>query len=88
MKRVQFETTNKDGKKVLCEVIATYHDDETNKDFIVYTDRTYNEYKKLNIYYSLYREKDTSIELIEIKDLEDKKIGVQIIQEIIKDLGN
>ena len=88
MKRVQFEMTNKERKKVLCEIIATYHDDETNKDFIVYTDNTHNEENKLNIYYSLYRENENSIELIEIKDLEDKKIGVQIIQEIIKDLKN
>ena len=77
---------NKDGKEVECHVIATYHDDERNKDFIVYTDKTYNDKGELNVYYSLYEEVDNKIRLIEIKDNEDRKIGLELIQELLKDL--
>lgn len=86
MESMQFEVTNSDGKKIICEVIATYHDDNSNKDFIVYTDKTFNKNKKLNLYYSLYEEHNNGIKLIDITSSEDKKIGLEIIKEIINDI--
>ncbi len=86
MDSMQFEVTKKDGKKVICEVIATYHDDVTNKDFIVYTDKTFDENKKLKIYYSLYEKVHNAIKLIDITDINDKKIGLELIKEIISEI--
>ena len=88
MESMQFEVTKKDGKKVVCDVIATYHDDDTNKDFIVYTDRTLNEERKLNLYYSLYENHGNNIKLIDIVDIEDKKIGLELIKELVNDINN
>ncbi len=88
MESMQFEVTKKDGKKVVCDVIATYHDDDTNKDFIVYTDRTLNEERKLNLYYSLYENQGNNIKLIDIVDIEDKKIGLELIKELVNDISN
>ena len=85
MESMQFETINKKGEKIICDVIATYHDDETNKDFIVYTDQTYNYKKELNLYYSLYEIKNNSIKLIDITSVKDKKTGLELIKEIIED---
>ena len=45
MESMQFEITNNDGKKIICEVIATYHDGNSNKDFIVYTDKSFDDNK-------------------------------------------
>lgn len=86
MERMQFEITNTIGIKTICEVIATYHDDNSNKDFIVYTDKTFDENKKLNLYYSLYENQDSNIKLIDITDSEDKKVGLELIKELINDL--
>ena len=86
MNSMQFEVTKNDGKKVICEVIATYHDDDTNKDFIVYTDKTFDENKKLKIYYSLYEKVHNAIKLIDITDINDKKIGLELIKEIINEI--
>ena len=88
MNRIQFKVKNKDNVEELCEVIATYHDDETSKDFIVYTNGKYTEDNKLKLYYSLYETIGDSIKLINVESLEDKKIGLQLIQEIIKDMKN
>ena len=88
MKSMKFEITNNNGKKIICEVIATYHYDETNKDFIVYTDGSYNVNNKLNLFYSLYKEKDNAIELIDIISIEDKKIGLELIKELLNDMNN
>lgn len=88
MKSMQFEIIDKKGNKIICEVIATYHDDDTNKDFIVYTDKTLDENKKLKVYYSLYKKIDNSIKLIDITSNDDKKIGLQLVKEIIDSINN
>ena len=50
MKQMNFKIINKNGKQITCEVIATYHDDENNKDYIVYTDKTFDKNNRLKIY--------------------------------------
>lgn len=87
MSGMQFEVIDKNYNKIICDVIATYHDDLSNKDFIVYTDNTYDKNNQLMIYYSLYKYVNNSISLIEITDLEDKKIGLQLVQELLKDIN-
>ena len=86
MESMQFETTNKEGKKVVCEVIATYHDDNTNKDFIIYTDKSFDDNKRLSLYYSLYEKRNNNIKLIDITNAEDKRIGLEIIKELVNDI--
>ncbi len=86
MTELQFEVENKNGDKILCEVIATYHDNDTHKDFIVYTDKTVDKNKKLKLYYSLYKKIGNSIKLIDITDTNDKKIGLELIKELINDI--
>lgn len=71
-------------KEIIYEVIATYHDDELNKDFVIYTDKTLNKDKKLNIYYSLYCVNNSKIELLETNNIEDKRIGLKLVKEIGK----
>lgn len=75
-----------DGKEKVCDVIATYKDDNTNKNYIIYTDRSISKDNKINIFYSLYEKVDNNIKLITIKDIEDKKICLNIINELIKDI--
>lgn len=85
MEHTSFKVINND-KETTCEVIATYHDDDTNKDFIVYTDGTLNSEEELKLYYSLYESVGNGIKLINIESSEDEKIGLQLIQEILKGL--
>ncbi len=88
MERMQFQKTNSDGKKVLCEVIATYHHDEDNKDYIVYTDNTLDENKKLRIYYALYENVNNEIKLIEVKTNKEKQVGIELIKAILEKLNS
>ena len=76
------------GKDIICDVICTYKDEDTNKDFIVFTDRTLDKNNKLNLYYSLYEKIDNNIKLIEITDIEDKRTGLQLIEEIVKEMDS
>lgn len=88
MDSMQFETKDKNGNRIICEVFATYHDDETNKDFIIYTDKTLDENNKLKVYYSLYKRIDNKIKLIDITNIDDKKVGLQLIKELVNDLNS
>lgn len=72
------------GKEIINDVIATYHDDNTNKDYVIYTDKTLDENRKLNVYYSLYCFENDKIKLLETNEFEDKKIGLELIKEIGK----
>ena len=67
---------------VLCDVLATWHDDGTNKDFIFYTDNQYID-NKLNIYYGLYMIQDGVIKVSEIVNNEDEELALRVMKEII-----
>ncbi len=87
MEKLEFTTKDKFGNEIVCEVIATYHDDNTNKDYIVYTDKKLDENQKLKVYYGLYEKVGRGIKLKEAKMPEEKSIGLQIIREILNDLN-
>ena len=40
----------------------------------------------LNIYYSLYKQVNNSIELIDITNNKDEKIALEVVKELIGDL--
>ncbi len=86
MERITFIKTNEEGKRIKCEVIATYHDEVKNKDFIVYTDNTFDNNSKLKVYYSLYEKVGKDIKLKNIDNLEDEKTGLEIVKEILEEL--
>lgn len=69
------------------EVIATYHDDNTNKDYVIYTNNKLDENKNITLDYSLYENiDDKSIKLIPIVNNEDKQIALNIIKSLIEDM--
>lgn len=86
MERLTFKHKDIDGNDILLEGIATYHDDELNKDFIVYTDKKFDKDGKLRVFFALYKTVNGEIELIETKTAEEKKIGLEIIKEVIGSL--
>ena len=84
MERLTFTVKDKNGKEFTLEGIATYHDNDLNKDFIVYTDMTYDDEGKLRVYFSLYKKVNDKIELIDITTAEEKKIGLQLVRDIVE----
>lgn len=63
------------------DAILTYHSDEYNKNYVVYTDNEYDDNNELIIYISTYN--ITSPETI-VKNIEDKKEYTKIKTEINK----
>lgn len=60
MERKHIYETLDDGTKKSYDVILTFHNDNNDKDYIVYTDNVYDEYNKLKIYASIYNSYDNS----------------------------
>ena len=60
------------------EVIATYSDEKSNKEFVVFTDNSYTN-NNLNVYYGLY-DKDTK----QIKGIDNSNDEAFIKDEINK----
>lgn len=52
--RKKIYATLEDGTKIEYDVILTFHNDNNNKDYIVYTDNNYDLENKLKIYASIY----------------------------------
>jgi uncharacterized protein YrzB (UPF0473 family) len=58
--RKQIYGTLEDGTKVVYDVILTFHNDNNDKDYIVYTDNKYDSENKLKIYASIYNSVDNT----------------------------
>ena len=84
LEKREFVVINDDGSIINCEALATYHHEENNKDYIVYTDGSLTEENNLRLYYSLYEEVNNNIKLIDITDIEDQEIGMQLVQALIR----
>lgn len=54
MDRRHIKGLNKAGNEVIYDVILTFHNDNNNKDYIVYTNNELDDENKLIIYSSVY----------------------------------
>lgn len=68
---------------VSCEVIATYTDPKTAKNYIVYTDKTFNNLNKLNVYCGLYKIINGKINVLRLQTKEDELVALKILKEVI-----
>ncbi len=69
------------------EVVATVHDDETNKDYVVYTEKNIDKNKGLKLSCVLYYEEKGNLIPIKITEDEDKEAAKNIIMEVMNRLN-
>ena len=58
---MKIKATTKNGNIKEYDVILTYHSDEFNKDYVVYTDNIYNNNNELQIYINEYNKDDLEL---------------------------
>lgn len=71
---------------VTYEVVATIHDDVTNQDFVVFTDKDLTSKKDIKLSCALYHEENGNIIPDTITDEENMKIAKEIIEEVMKQM--
>ncbi len=68
------------------EVVGTVHDDETNHDFVVYSDCKLNNLQELKLSCVMYREENGEFIPIKITREEDKEKAKEIVVEVMNKL--
>ncbi len=76
------------GKLKEYDVILTYHSDDYNKDYIVYTDNIYNTNNELQIYINEYNPNDIEVVVKVVSDNEEYDRIKKEIDSILVSMKN
>lgn len=77
-----FTVKDSEGKDVECEVLFTFESEETNKNYMVYTDNTTDEEGNIKVYAAIYKEEEGNQILEPIETDKEWKIIETILEEI------
>lgn len=83
---MSFTFTNDEGEEVNCDVLFTYEDEETGKNYIAYTDNTTDEDGSLTVYASRYESDGNQTQLFEIETEEEWDMIDSILTDIQDEL--
>ncbi len=79
-----FTIVNDEGKEIKCEVLFTYEDEKTKKNYIAYTDNTLDEEGNIKVYASIFNPEEENPVLLPIETDEEWKL----IEGILTSLSN
>ncbi len=88
MEQNSFTIINEEGKEVKYDVLFTFQSEETNKDYIVYTDNTKDEEGNVQVYASIYHPEEEHSKLEAIETDQEWKIIDTILKTIQDELKN
>lgn len=69
----------------MVSVIATYKDEDTNLDYIIYTDESKDKNGKLNVTYGRYKLVDGKIEVSQIETREEEEKILEVLKFVTKE---
>ena len=81
-KENKFKVIDKDGKELEFEVLFTFESDETNKNYMVYTDNTEDKDGNTRVYASVFTPGKEPIELLPVETEREWKIIETILDSI------
>lgn len=77
-----FIVVNDEGKEITCEILFTYEDEKTKKNYIAYTDNTLDEEGNTKVYASIYNPNEENPVLLPIESDEEWKIIEGILSSL------
>ncbi len=80
--KMTFTVTTESGAEMECEVLFTFESNETNKNYIVYTDNTLDEQGNTKVYASIYEPDNEELKLTPITDEKEWKVIETILGEL------
>ena len=81
-KKNKFIVINDEGKEIECEVLFTFESEETNKNYIVYTDNTVDEIGNIKVYASIFDPNNENTKLEPIETEKEWKIIENILETL------
>ena len=79
-----FTIVNDNGEEIKCEVLFTYEDEKTKKNYIAYTDNTLDDEGNTKVYASIFNPEEENPVLLPIETDEEWKL----IEGILTSLSN
>jgi len=83
-----FTVVNDEGKEVECEVLFTFESEETGKNYIVYTDNTFDQEGNTKVFASIYDPDADESKLLPIETEKEWKIIEVILEELQAEATN
>lgn len=83
-----FKVIDKDGKEINFEILFTFESNETNKNYMVYTDNTKDENDNVRVYASVFVPDKEPLELLPVETEREWKIIETILESIEEENKN
>lgn len=80
-----FTVIKNNKEKVQCEILFTYHDERTDKDYIVYTDKTIDKKGNTKVYASIFNPQEENPTLFPIETDEEWELIETILDSLTDD---
>ncbi len=84
---MSFKVLNDEGVEVECEVLFTFENQETNKNYIIYTDNTLDDDGSTKVYASIYDPDAPETELTPIETDEEWAV-IEIIMDVLQECAS
>lgn len=81
-KENKFKVIDRNGKEIEFEVLFTFESDETNKNYMVYTDNSIDENGNTRVYASVFLPEAEPLELLPVETEREWKIIETILESI------
>ncbi len=78
----KIEIVGENGERVVCDILFTFDNEETNKSYMVYTDNSKDENGKVRVFASIYDPNDPKSKLEEIKTEKEWKVINTILETL------
>lgn len=88
MNKNTFSMINEEGVEVTYDVLFTFESEETNKNYIVYTDQTKDEAGNIQVYASVYDPNDPNSKLEAIETEKEWKVIETILSTLQEEIKN
>lgn len=82
MKKNTFSMIDENGNEVIYDVLFTFESEETNKNYIVYTDNTKDESGNIEVYASIYDPNNPQSKLEAIETEKEWKVIETILETL------
>lgn len=88
MKKNTFTMLDENGNEVIYDVLFTFESEETNKNYIVYTDNHKDETGNIEVYASIYDPNDPQSKLEAITTEKEWKVIETILETLQEEVKN
>ena len=88
MKKSSFTMIDQDGNEVVYDVLFTFENDETHKNYIVYTNNKKDDQGNIEVYASIYDPENPKSKLEAIKTEKEWKVIDTILTTLQEEIKN